>query len=65
MGVVTYEKTWSTGSLWGVVGDPLVQNENDQIAEYAHQEDHLRNKLAEDVDRVLEVSTENQVQNII
>ena len=58
----TYEKARSTVGHCGVICNPLVDDKDDQISEYAHQKDHLRYKFAENVDRVFEISIEAKFQ---
>ena len=44
---------------------PFLEHQNDQVAKHAEQEDHLRNKLAENVQWLLEISKNKYLKMII
>ena len=54
---ITDEQTGRTRSLWSIDADPLVHDEDDQIAKDPEQKDELGYELTEDAQSVVEIPT--------
>ena len=51
----TDEQARSTGGVRSIDGQPLVADENNEVAEDAEQEDELRDELAQNAQSVVEI----------